>query len=717
MSEANAPSNRQQPNSEENNLLAQPESHANPFIHAMNELERQENEAANVAANVAAAESVGNPGDGGSVPPDDVLLDDVLRNHALDQVSAASGAVSDRLSVPEATNPVSAVPSPTVGSSDSVTLNPGAEDWVAASESTNLSDLISLIQELNQCNTILLDRVSQLEEALERSQNALKNEVQRSQDHPAFTQFSPDGLVAVQELSAAQEQIMDLYKQLEFVHQTSQRQQILVETLTGELESSQERVAHLEREAALVQRRYNEQSQVLTQYENSCRDLQARLHRQQRYTLQFKAALEKSLEVSSPPFESVSAAVAAVSASENFFLPKAQRIQPWAVPEEESSAHLPWMKLSSSDLDQGSDEGSAVDAVSQVEESRASLESFPQFSPPSRAAAVTPPSQPGKPRSSVVKLPGFGNPIPRSTAQPVAIDGAAFRPADQSPANQSPANQSSASPPHSAEIPDEQLRQKLDAAVQPLADMLAQVMLSENRPSEAESLIQSQPIKSDAGMPESGTSELRGDRVDGAIANGLTEFLDEFAGEPAPVSQSSDEELLNSVMAEAEDALWQDLARLIDVSTEDIVKASLSGDVSAFESINFEAAQAETSPTESADSEADLVKPSTDRTQTSLSSSPQVSPSVNAFTPKAAPERSGHTAQPRQPAEPEIAASHPAASQPDPQPQAAPAPPIGSNPSWPSPVVYPLRPAKKRRSLAAVDLPSFLQQEPGPLPT
>ncbi|WP_416667453.1 hypothetical protein [Egbenema bharatensis] len=717
MSEANAPSNRQQPNSEENNLPAQPESHANPFIHAMNEFERQEDLAA------AAAEPVGRPGDEGSVPPDDVLLDDVflddmLRNHALDSVSGASGASSDRLPVPESTNPVAAVPSSPVSSSDSVTLNPGAEDWVATSDSTNLSDLISLIQELNQCNTILLDRVSQLEEALERSQNALKNEVQRSQDHPAFTQFSPDGVVAVQELSAAQEQIMDLYKQLEFVHQTSQRQQILVETLTGELEASQERVAHLEREAALVQRRYNEQSQVLTQYENSCRDLQARLHRQQRYTLQFKAALEKSLEVSSPPFESVSAAVAAVNASENFFLPKAQRIQPWAVPEEESSAHLPWMKLSASDLDQGSHEGSdevsAGDEVNQVEEFKAFLETLPQSSPQPSPEATAPP--PAKPRPSVVKLPGFGNPIPRSTAHPAAIDGAAVRPANQSPAGQSPAGQSLASQPASTEIPDEQLRQKLDAAVQPLADMLAQAMLSD-RPSEAEVFTQSQSLMSELGLPDSGTTESRGDQVD-AIAKGLnSESLDEFPAEPSPVSHSSDEELLNSVMAEAEDALWQDLARLIDVSTEDIVKASLSGDVSAFESINFEAAQAETAPIESTNSEADSGKPSPDHLPTPLSPSPQVSRSVSAFTPKTAPGRSGHTAQPRQPVEPDIAASHAAASQSAPQPQSAPTPPIGSNPSWPSPVVYPLRPAKKRRSLAAVDLPSFLQQEPGPLPT
>ncbi|NJO79613.1 MAG: hypothetical protein HC827_14605 [Cyanobacteria bacterium RM1_2_2] len=41
----------------------------------------------------------------------------------------------------------------------------------------NLADLITLIQELNQCNGALMDRVSQLEEDLESSQSALQAEL------------------------------------------------------------------------------------------------------------------------------------------------------------------------------------------------------------------------------------------------------------------------------------------------------------------------------------------------------------------------------------------------------------------------------------------------------------------------------------------------------------------------------------------------------------
>jgi hypothetical protein len=56
-----------------------------------------------------------------------------------------------------------------------------------------------------------------------------------------------------------------------------------------------------------------------------------------------------------------------------------------------------------------------------------------------------------------------------------------------------------------------------------------------------------------------------------------------------------------------------------------------------------------------------------------------------------------------------------ASSQSQPQPQEAAAPPetqewigaFANKSNWPSPVVYPLRPQKRRQSLAAVELPSF----------
>jgi hypothetical protein len=666
MSEANAPFNRQPSEPGDSLSPNQQESFANPFIDAMKELEKQEH---------LAIEQVADPSNAGSVPLDDRL--------------------------PETSSPLSA------GSpAESVTLTPGAEDWVASPESTNLTDLISLIQELNQCNTILLDRVSQLEEALERSQNALKAEVKRSQDHPAFADYNPDSLVAAQELSAAQEQILELYHQLEFVHQTSQRQQILVETLTEQLEASQERVAHLEREAALVQQRYNEQSQVLTQYEASCRDLQARLHRQQRYTLQFKAALEKSLEVSSPPFESVADAVAAVGSSENFFLPKVQRIQPWAIPEDYSPTHLPWMKLSSAGLEEEPSESVAQEA--QLDEA------------PPQAVETQRSPQPVRPRLSVVQLPGFGNPIPRPTVQSTNASNSAPAPnlSAQSGFASQDANPSvDAGSVSGANLPNEKLIQKLDAAVQPLADMLAEAMLAE------------------ANQHQAATGNATGDASVHGAQEPIAQHGDELASafeastsEDSPMSYSSDEALLDSVMADAEDALWQDLARLIDVSTEDIVKASLSGDVAAFESIDFQAVQSHAAETTNLSTDLSTTEAAAQRTSPHGQASPahsnptsQPPRPIASFAPKL--RRSNPATPAAEPAAPvasEQKAATPSQPRSTPTPtsnQAESAQTVGSNPSWPSPVVYPLRPAKKRRSLAAVDLPSFLQQEPGPLPT
>ena len=139
-----------------------------------------------------------------------------------------------------------------------------------------------------------------------------------------------------QELAAAQEQLMSLLHELEASEQTAQRQQILIETLTEQLESSQARVAQMERECFLTQQRYNEQCHQLVQIENTCRELHIRLTRQQRHTLQFKLALEKCLEVHVPSYEFHSLA----PNMPPLFLTKAQPIPPWSAQPESLTNHL-----------------------------------------------------------------------------------------------------------------------------------------------------------------------------------------------------------------------------------------------------------------------------------------------------------------------------------------------------------------------------------------
>lgn len=189
-------------------------------------------------------------------------------------------------------------------------------------------EMLQLIQDLNYCNDALLARVTQLEEALERSETALQKEVERSQ----HSQPAAD----MEVLHSQQQQVAQLLSELDVANDALRRTTIHNETLQSELDASQQRVAQLERECTLLQQRFSDKSTALQQAEITCRDLRSRLQRQQRYTLQFKAALEKCLNMASQdrsegPAEdySESTITASEGATHPLAMPKNQRIQPW----------------------------------------------------------------------------------------------------------------------------------------------------------------------------------------------------------------------------------------------------------------------------------------------------------------------------------------------------------------------------------------------------
>ncbi len=197
-------------------------------------------------------------------------------------------------------------------------------------------ELMAIVQDLRQSNSNLLQRVAQLEKSLDQNQKTLQQQQQRNQAQETLLGQK------TQELSQATSEITRLNQEVESVRQNNQRQQILLQTLTEELESSQERVAQLERECALTQQRYNEQTHLLSQAENTARDLRSRLNRQQRHTLQFKAALEKCLELPSP-YGQNPVGKNEVSTQKNKedlvsdptpvarpFLPRSQPVRPWS---------------------------------------------------------------------------------------------------------------------------------------------------------------------------------------------------------------------------------------------------------------------------------------------------------------------------------------------------------------------------------------------------
>ncbi|NJO70936.1 MAG: hypothetical protein HC825_02980 [Oscillatoriales cyanobacterium RM1_1_9] len=144
-----------------------------------------------------------------------------------------------------------------------------------------------LVQALHDCNRDLISRVTELEAELENCRNTMQEkEVLLSQQS--------------QEFDLAQQQVTRLFSKLELSNQVIRRQQVLVETLTEQWETSQARMAQMERECAAAQQSYNEKLNELAQTQNTSEELRSRLHRQQRHTLQFKAALERCLEMQHP---------------------------------------------------------------------------------------------------------------------------------------------------------------------------------------------------------------------------------------------------------------------------------------------------------------------------------------------------------------------------------------------------------------------------------
>ncbi len=245
--------------------------------------------------------------------------------------------------------PVDEIPYATPANPDQSELLQSLSDRIQALEQQNQdlcrqkADLVGVLEKQDQ---EFHAQIANSNKALQQTRNMLRLErrgwesqstqiKQRSQEQTAHIAQQ------IQELTTTQEQVVKLFRELEQSQQIAQRQQILVETLTHQLEASQEQVAQLERECALTQQRYTDQTQLVHQTENACKDLRSRLLRQQRYAMQFKTALEKCLDV--PVAKSVdrlddlslNARVEplkhdAIHHPSDLLSPKAQPVQPWS---------------------------------------------------------------------------------------------------------------------------------------------------------------------------------------------------------------------------------------------------------------------------------------------------------------------------------------------------------------------------------------------------
>lgn len=255
--------------------------------------------------------------------------------------SSADNAGTINLSVQNATEPERIddrqdSASPEIAASvDNAEENSQLEEALTWQSDLDVAELVTLSQSLQEQNSELLGHVEQLETLLDECHSALQLQMKRN--NSLETRLSEQN----QELSKTQEQLTRLFRELEASHQVAQRQQILIETLSQQMESSQEQVAQLERECAHIQQKYNDQSYSLSISENTCTELRSRLERQQRYSLQLKAALDKCLEV---PYQTeIPADMGNVPAEaelqynpQNAFarlrlVLKPQPIQPWSV--------------------------------------------------------------------------------------------------------------------------------------------------------------------------------------------------------------------------------------------------------------------------------------------------------------------------------------------------------------------------------------------------
>ncbi|NEO10881.1 MULTISPECIES: hypothetical protein [unclassified Moorena] len=223
----------------------------------------------------------------------------------------------------------------TMASSVTETDTDGTDDTDNTDIDTEIADVseeqlakdgewFGLAQKLRLDNHRLQQQVTQLQQALQEKQQELNGQAKQLREY--------DKLLSTKdlELNTVQDQLTRLFHTLESSHQSGQRQQILVETLSEQLQSSQDQVVRLEQDYSQTQQRYNEQSHQLVQLKDTCRELRTRLYRQQQQTLQFKVALEKCLEMPASESSLVQQQESRSIIAQQSLLQKAQPIRPWS---------------------------------------------------------------------------------------------------------------------------------------------------------------------------------------------------------------------------------------------------------------------------------------------------------------------------------------------------------------------------------------------------
>lgn len=200
-------------------------------------------------------------------------------------------------------------------------LSPSVSEQKEQSQATPKPQNIDwhrLAHKLREHNRKLLKRVFQLEQEIAETNNRIQEHQLRSQ--------STDMLIAQQaeEINHAQEDTAHVIQELESAKQEVHGQKVLVDNLTKQLETTNEKFTQLESKYALLQEKYNEQNHDLLMKTQQVQELADRLSRQQRYTLQYKAALDKYREVAS------SGKISKTNLDQDLLQTQPQPIQAWS---------------------------------------------------------------------------------------------------------------------------------------------------------------------------------------------------------------------------------------------------------------------------------------------------------------------------------------------------------------------------------------------------
>jgi DNA repair exonuclease SbcCD ATPase subunit len=139
--------------------------------------------------------------------------------------------------------------------------------YTTASAQTEPTDWLTVVRNLRLSNRKLLQQINELEINLNEAQSNLLKQQEKNKLQELTIQKQQE------DLKVAGEQLTDIFNQLENSHQIGQKQQVLIETLSEQLEIAQDYIAELENDHQQLQENYLIQSQELTNTKSLAEEL------------------------------------------------------------------------------------------------------------------------------------------------------------------------------------------------------------------------------------------------------------------------------------------------------------------------------------------------------------------------------------------------------------------------------------------------------------